>query len=289
MKQIETITFKEFQDKVLDLYEEVYEMLESKGIKWWVHSGALLGMMRHNGQLIPWDDDIDIMTTSRDWENNLDSIQDWVNSKDYTLIDFKNIHKDVRADIKFAKIVSNETYYVKSGKQVSDGESRPFIDIFFACPSKTFRGNRGWKKYERLAKMEWIVRPGFKRFTMETKKPKLTFITNFFSYPVKFIMGKRRVRRYLNKPYKNTKGNWDIVQRADNWSGRLVEYDLVNGMLKGELGGKKAIYASNWEQELINSYGEDWAVEKRKRPHIIGSPRIEQSIWIKDYLREKYK
>lgn len=282
-----TINFKEYQEKVLDLYEEVYLLLEELGIKWWIHSGALLGLVRHDNELIPWDDDIDIMVTSKQWEENLSKIKSKVEMKGYSLIDFKFIQTNVRADIKFAKIIAKDSYAVEYNGKVTDGTTRPFIDIFFACPSETF-SNRKWRKYERLSKTQWIYRKGFDRFTTEKLKPRLTFWANLGSYPLKVIRNKKKVEKFLNKPF-NSKGDWSKVKRADNWSGRNFEYDLNAGLIEGRLAGRKAIYSKNYEEELICSYGNDWNTTKKRNPHLFGGKRIEHDIYIKDFLNKNNK
>ena len=73
---MKTITVIEYKEKVLKLYEEVYKILEEELVPWWVHSGTLLGIKRHNSQMIPWDDDIDIMVPANIWKEKLGSIND---------------------------------------------------------------------------------------------------------------------------------------------------------------------------------------------------------------------
>tara|TARA_Y100000401_G_scaffold99610_1_gene88011 strand:- start:136 stop:663 length:528 start_codon:yes stop_codon:yes gene_type:complete len=48
-----------YQNKMDDRLKEITEILDKLKIKWVIHSGTLLGKVRHN-DYIPWDDDIDI-------------------------------------------------------------------------------------------------------------------------------------------------------------------------------------------------------------------------------------
>ncbi len=51
----------------LKLLGEVTSLLSKAGITWWLDFGAALGFAR-NGELIPWDGDLDISTLSQDRE-----------------------------------------------------------------------------------------------------------------------------------------------------------------------------------------------------------------------------
>ncbi len=62
------ISFSEYQEHVLSLFKDISDIFLSQNVKYWAHSGTLLGIIRHNNSLIPWDDDIDIMISYKEWE-----------------------------------------------------------------------------------------------------------------------------------------------------------------------------------------------------------------------------
>lgn len=55
--------------KILEIFHLV---CESNGLKYWLGAGNLLGIVRHNGRSIPWDDDIDVYMLRPDYEKAMD-------------------------------------------------------------------------------------------------------------------------------------------------------------------------------------------------------------------------
>ena len=51
---------REVYQEAMDLLNDTIEVLTENGVPYQVHYGTLIGAMRHN-DIIPWDDDIDIL------------------------------------------------------------------------------------------------------------------------------------------------------------------------------------------------------------------------------------
>lgn len=60
---------KEYLDHLHQLISSTSKALESAGMVNWIDFGTLLSCVRHNGKLIPWDDDADIAVIDSDWRN----------------------------------------------------------------------------------------------------------------------------------------------------------------------------------------------------------------------------
>lgn len=289
---MKTIKFSEYKEKVVELYENVYKILDKNNITWWIHSGTLLGLKRHNGKMIPWDDDIDIMVPANQWKEKIYTIDADLNQLNYKLIDWTFTDLRIRSDAWFAKIYSNEEYNVISddGKFKSPYPQRPFIDIFYSVPSESFDKEWKWKKYEFYVKIQWTLRPGFDRYLAAKNNKQKNFLMNFISYPMKFFFKEENVLKYLEKPFNENEG-WNKVRRADPWATRKVIYNLKTGLVENKFEGKKTFHNKEWEQELIETFGKDWNIEAYTTPHIFLEyyGKWERANEIKKILDEYYK
>ncbi len=281
-----TINFEEYQTKVLELYAEVNEILTSLGIKNWGHSGTLLGIIRHDNDFIPWDDDIDLMVLSKEWESNLESIIKKTEERGLHFFDFKFIDTEQSSDLKFAKIFSKETYNVEIDGVIT--KSRPFIDIFFAVPTDSFDKEYKWSWYRFLLLIQWTTKPGFNRYLSSKNKVK-SFIMNLISYPVKLVFWEKKVSSFLDKPFKNYDGDWNTVRRCDKWLNRKVIYNINEGLIDSKIRNESILINKNYIEELIKSYGENWSEEKKVLPHIIdpASTEFQRNDYIEKKINEK--
>ena len=64
-------TLRKMQLRILDILVEIDKVCRKHDIKYWIDFGTLLGAMRHSG-FIPWDDDLDIAMTSKDFKRFLE-------------------------------------------------------------------------------------------------------------------------------------------------------------------------------------------------------------------------
>lgn len=290
---METISFTDYRKFVSILFKEVTLILDKLEIPWWIHSGSLLGLIRHNGEMIPWDDDIDIMVPSNLYREKIEIIQKELWEKKIKLIDWTFGQYDIKSDAWFAKVFFNKEFMIISddGKKISPTPKRPFIDIFYAVPSDSFKREYQWKKYQLFVKLQWVVRPGFNRFLSARNNKKKTFFMNLISYPVKLFIPKRIIHNYLWIPYENLEGNWKLLRRADPWASRKVIYNLDNGLIEGKFLNSKVKFNKDWENELINSYGNNWNAPIWSLPHVYQniSANWERGYQISKILDDTFK
>jgi phosphorylcholine metabolism protein LicD len=104
--------------KLIDLLDILTKYLDDNNITYWIIGGTLLGSVRH-GDIVPWDDDVDIGILEKDFDK-LIGLNQIFNSLGYEIAPDWKIHK-------FRKI----------------GISYPFIDIFvYTNIDNTYHMNR---------------------------------------------------------------------------------------------------------------------------------------------------
>lgn len=81
-------TLKHIQDVQLMILKDFIEICEKNNIEYMAYGGTLLGAVRHNG-FIPWDDDIDIIMMSEEYEKFIEVMSFQSNEK-YSIYSMEN-------------------------------------------------------------------------------------------------------------------------------------------------------------------------------------------------------
>ena len=119
-KDISVEELKMIQLKILD---SIDDFCKKNGIQYFLFSGTLIGAVRHKGY-IPWDDDVDIMMTRKQYEKFLEHVAE---------LDKKYILVQPLTDKYFCKnpkIFKVNTQYIEISNAGVESFSMLFIDVF---------------------------------------------------------------------------------------------------------------------------------------------------------------
>lgn len=275
----------EYQNELLNIYEYVANLFSKYNIKCIAHSGTLLGIIRHNNDFIPWDDDIDILVPYNKLNNNFDKISKEINSEsgDYWIFNFIEDDDNIATNLFMLRVYKREEFeFVFDEVNI---KKRPFIDIFVAIPEDSFSHKIQWKIYSLHHQMYWMTRKGFKRFKGTVNNKVRAFNKNLITYPLKLFFHEDRETMIIKRKLLSNNGNWNIIHRADCWSYRNINYNL-DDLIETNIRGKRIWINSNYIDELRESYGKKWHVERKTHGHIndIKHNEHERNILIKEFL-----
>lgn len=180
---------KEEHELVMDLFRQITRLFGMNGITWMINDAASMGSMRH-WDLIPWDDDVDILVDFKDFEKVVRILEtsDLVNEFNY--LDWfrtrqKGIHNEV---IKMFSGNSPAPKWFSSNKMYKF----PFIDVFFYNKNNTHM----WymeDTYDRAKGQTWR---GYNYFKLEDVFP--LHLRPLGKYWLPF---KKNTEEYLNKKH----------------------------------------------------------------------------------------
>lgn len=118
-------TIKELQAVENEILRFFADYCDKEGVEYTLYGGTLLGAIRHNG-FIPWDDDVDVVMSAKDYKKFLKAYRKSPDKR-YSLCWF-----DVENEypFQFAKMRKNETYMGEYSIRDLNVNHGVWIDIF---------------------------------------------------------------------------------------------------------------------------------------------------------------
>lgn len=281
-------SFDEFQSLLLDSFKNINSEFIKNEIFWWANSGTLLGAAR-DGEIIPWDDDIDMSMFNIDFFDNKEKIESILDSMNWELADASKIF-----GLDVMRFFSKEKIIV-----IYEGEeyiTKPYIDIMISVPTKrvsklrsslwTIACNYSWiygNFYNILPKLGWI----------KGKRVKIGFLRNFGAFFSKVITFPFMfwVPIYQNRKLKKVKRKSNHYQPFYCWNNKGLSYKYNNHdeqFTKLTLNGIEINVPMEYEKELEIWFGPNWRmqppIEKRVAHNIMLTPNNGTKYKINPFL-----
>lgn len=260
------VTFDEFQQEKKELFIKINEKFIKDDIFWFAHSGTLLGAKR-NGKLIPWDDDIDMSMTPKDFKDNKKNIYNICNS-----LNMKVAEKKKKLALNVNRFISNEKLIVEyQGKKYI---TSIFIDVMMSIPVRRKSTVQRWFWYV-TNKIEWIFNSFWKPLPKYKIKNGSTKKINFFEHLATWI-GRILILPLILLPLwekirlslaEKQDGNLLLMHYGWSHDNIYFKYDEFEEV---DLETTKVWISKNWEHDLIYRYGKDWIIPPnidRRKPH----------------------
>ncbi len=237
-------SIKKIQDNLIISFTKINEEFQKENIIWWAHSGTLLGIIRHNGKMIPWDDDIDMAMTYSSFIGNRKKIIEILKENNMKLLEL------FEEDNIYIKFISNNEYSFKYKEEIY--RYKFFIDIMLTIPREVISNNS--------LKYNISTIPG-RAVAMYNNK-------NIPSWYLHFLLPKKMMLFFIkNKFNKSLKYNSNFQIKYDSWMGRKIVYDLNNFELK-KFYDTNVWINSEYKKELDIWYKNNWEKEIEVEPHI---------------------
>ena len=171
------MTLDEVKRVQMGILKAIHNFCKSKGLRYSLGGGTLLGAVRHQGY-IPWDDDIDIMLPRPDYDKLLESFED----ENYAVQDY---HSDKRFPLSWARIYSKKTVLVSNY-----AIGGVFVDVFpidgLPTPDKIDEYMKEQRRYKKKLRSTTRIHSD----ALHKLKKQYSLHGNLFYYYLKYTVWK---------------------------------------------------------------------------------------------------
>lgn len=247
------LDMQEIKNISLQILIEIDEICRKNNIKYTLIAGTLLGAVRHKG-FIPWDDDIDIAMTRKDYQNFADYC-----ATHNTTFELKSIDTDEQYHYLFAKACSRDTIVFEKIGNRSNCEYGVFVDIF----PMDYVGDTLEEAKENIDRMKLnrslIIAYNWKKFQRNHRNPIWKESVRFVFYVITRAINIESIEKRTEDFYielTNTKTRYvaDAVDNGYSYKA-IVSSELFEKYTELEFEGYKFIALQGYDDWLKQTYG----------------------------------
>lgn len=193
MTSFEEKTLKELKKTELEILDEFVRICKKYNLDYFLCGGTMLGAIRHKG-FIPWDDDIDVGMTRKDYDKFIKIAMKELNDEYY--LDCYENNQDCY--LPFAKIKKNNTIFDEEESHNLNNHKGIFMDIIpFDNASKESSIIQRFQGIMVRSITDTMCTKNKIRKVKETNHPIITIILKLFTK--KFLMNLQNKIMHLNK------------------------------------------------------------------------------------------
>lgn len=241
------ISYEELKTIQMDILEVIQDFCEKLGIHYSLACGTFLGAIRHQGY-IPWDDDIDIYLTRKDFEILVSHFPD-----EYRHIKVVSLERDNLWDRAYAQAFDNRTAIHEDVTE--NGARGIYIDIYpvDSVPDS----DSDWLKYNK--KRRFLVRLSeIKYIKLNKNRTIFKNLTLLLGKIVLLPLSSRTIAIWIsrNAQHNNGKGyhrSFECVQGM--LQKRPFESSLMKDIVKTKFEDRFFMIMRDYDAYLANAYG----------------------------------
>lgn len=261
------MTLKDIQDVSLRIMKHIHQFCVENDIKYSLAYGTLIGAIRHKG-FIPWDDDIDIIMSRKDYNRFISLYQ---NSSKYKL--FCHEHKNNYTT--YARVCDMTETYVRTWAPMATEEFGVWVDIF---PMDYVDDDmeRGIKKNKEL------IRLNHKIFQRRSTMASLEYYgkKRILKQMIKKVLFRKNIHElideYISKSLTHTNNSHSHVGVlcVSVWWSEKNEYfpvDIINNFISVPFEDTKFYALKEFDNYLSSLYGNymELPPEEKRKGHTV--------------------
>ena len=269
---------KALKEQLLEMYKDVAEVCQRHKLTLFLCGGSALGCVRHQG-FIPWDDDLDLMMTRKDYEVFKKLFQKEL-GEEYILC-APNYSGTAKA--RFPKVIKKDTVY----KEITDLDGKVpsgfFLDIFI------LEGVPENKLVQKI-KGNWcnvLIFLSTCAFWYEQRNPSMYKLSEGNPESEQGLKKRLRIGRFCSRimpasgwfdkadkamQYRGKTGLLGIPSGRKHYFGEIFRKEQYLPARKGVFENSEALLPNDYEAYLTNLYGDYMKLppeDKRERHFVV--------------------